>query len=408
MAEEVTEQQPAAQESPLSAFSLDNLRVNVGGQTIAATPTAPISNEEPKPEEEKKPEELKPEEEPKQPEKPSEPEKPANPDEEAIPQEERKKWSSKTRENFDRLSTEARKAREERDRLQKEHEEARKRLAEYEEKLKNPVVPEDLQKQLQEREAKLQELQNELRFVNLERDPEFVARFSTDHLTGAMKELAQSAGVEEAAFQRALRNGNEDQLADIRDSLQPAQQRRWDAALLQMEQVNLQKQQALQNRDRTWAEIQQAREQQWQQQVQMQTKENISLAEQTFQKMVEITPLFQEDEEAKEQARKVAIAMAGGEGADKFTKETILQWGMANVALARAKKLQDEVIEGQQSKITEYEEKMKELESKLKERDEFIEKRHGGMPSNRPSSSSSATRSETSEVPVWDRIVVAR
>jgi hypothetical protein len=99
--------------------------------------------------------------------------------------------------------------------------------------------------------------------------------------------------------------------------------------------------------------------------------------------------------------------MAGGEGAEKFTKETILQWGMANVALVRTNNLKDEVIAGHAEKLTEYETEIAELKKTLAERNEFIEKRHGGLPSNTPSSAASKPTADDDK-PAWERIVIRR
>src|SRR5690606_26465212 len=151
------------------------------------------------------------------------------------------------------------------------------KLKEYEEKLASQPKfdPEEFTKKEQQYQQQLAELQKELQAVSLERDPEFNARYEQprQQLTGMLKEMATSAGVDEKEFQRAL--ADPERLYEIRESLQHRDQVRWDAALLNIEQINIQRNLPLQNKEQTYQQLQQQRENEWKTQRQKQLEQNL-------------------------------------------------------------------------------------------------------------------------------------
>lgn len=286
----------------------------------------------------------------------------------------------KARENFARLE-QAKKEQEERaNKLQAEYEAAQNKLKEYEEKLASQPKfdPEEFTKKEQEYQQRLQELTSELQAVSLERDPEFVARYEQprQQLTGMLKDLATSAGIDEKEFNRAL--NDPDKLFEIRDSLQPRDQVRWDAALLNIEQVNIQRNLALQNKEQTYQQLQEQRQNQWKSQREQQLQQNLSLSEQVFQNVTEAAAWVKDDPETQAVVRNALRGLAGGEGAEQWTAQEI----MKHVA---ASKLQTPILQKQHAIIESQTSEIEELKKKLSEHEEFIKKQYGSLPSTTPS-----------------------
>lgn len=310
------------------------------------------------------PEVKKPEqEEPKQPEQQQE-----------IP------LKGKARENFERLEK-AKKEQEERaNRLQAEYEAAQNKLKEYEEKLaKQPTFnPEEFTKKEQEYQQRVTELQQKLQAVSLEHSPEFIEKYEQprQHLQGVLKELATNAGIDEKEFQRAL--NDPDRLIEIRDSLQPREQYRWDAAVFNLEQANLNRELALKNWQQTYQNIQRDQEETWKTQRQRQLEQNLSIAKQVAEQSIETAVFAKEDPEIQAAVRNALTGLAGGEGAEQWTAEAI----MKHVAAA---KLQTPIIQKQHELIQNQTAEIEELKKKLSEHEEFIKKQYGSLPSTTPS-----------------------
>jgi hypothetical protein len=286
----------------------------------------------------------------------------------------------KARENFERLEK-AKKEQEERaNKLQSEHEALQTKLKEYEEKLSRQTQfdPTEFTKKEQEYQQRLQQLTSELQAVSLERDPEFIARYEQprQQLTGLLKEMATSAGIEEKEFQRAL--NDPDKLFEIRDSLSQRDQVRWDAAVLNIEQVNIQRNLALQNKEQTYQQLQQQRENEWKTQRQRQLDQNLALSEQVLQGITEQAAWLKEDPDTQTIVRNTLRGLAGGEGAEQWTAQEI----MKHVA---ASKLQTPILQKQHAIIESQTSEIEELKKKLSEHEEFIKKQYGSLPSTTPS-----------------------
>lgn len=306
-----------------------------------------------------------------------EPKEPKQPEPETQPELQLK---GKARENFARLEQAKKEAEERASKLQSEHEQTLARLKEFEERQASQPKfdPEEFAKKEQEYQKRLQELTSELQAVSLERDPEFISRYEQprQQLTGMLKELATSAGVEEKDFNRAL--SDPDKLFEIRDSLQPREQVRWDAAVLAIEQANIQRNLALQNKEQTYQQIQEQRQNQYRIQREQQLQQNLSLADQVFSSVAETAAWVKDDPDTQAVVRGTLKALAGGEGAEQWTAENIMKHVAASKLQTPILQRQHELIKGQTAEI-------EELKKKLSEHEEFIKKQYGSLPSVTPS-----------------------
>lgn len=309
----------------------------------------------------------------------------------------------KARENFARLETAKKEAEDRAAKIQADYDAAQTRLKELEAKANSINVTE-----YEEREKKLQqelaEVRGQFKTVALERDPEFIAKYEEPRQTifGNLKAMAVAAGVTEADFARSV--GTPEKLWEIRESLQPWEQHKWDAALTQMEQISVQRDLALKNRDQTIKEIEQRRNEEANQFYQKRVQENISIARKVAMEPFEKIEAFKDDEELKAQVTSTLEAIAGGKGAENWTPDQIMRHVAASVVQQKILTKQNELIESGAAEVKTRDEKIAELETKLKEREEFIQSRYGSIPNNDvPSGSKVEARSDR---PIWEEIRV--
>lgn len=331
----------------------------------------------------------------KKPETPPEDKKGENP---PVQTEEQPVLKGKARENFAKLEEKAKAAEDRANKLQADYEATQAKIKEFEEKLANqPTVNvEEYEKKIQERDQKLQEAQNELRFVAIERDPEFIARYVTPqtYLQGTLKEMALLTGATDKDFERAMTNP--EKMEEIRDNLAPAEQRKWDAALLQIEQVNLQKGMALKDRDQTYQQLNEQRQKQYESAREQQRQTNLALARKVAMMPFEAAPHLKEDTELQERVTKVLTGIAGGEGAENWNAEAIMQQVAAAQVQTKILTTQNDIIQAQTKE-------MEELKKKVEEQESFIKSKFGGMPSNEPDTSKGEKKEEDT-TPIWKEV----
>lgn len=319
--------------------------------------------------------------------------------------------SPKARENFAKLEEAKKAAETERDRLKTEFEATQTKLKEYEEKLKTAPNPEEFTAKERQYQEQLQTLQNELKFAALERDPDFVAKFETPRaaLQQTLQDMALSTGASQEDFQRAVKLGLSDRLDEIRESLPSHAQRRWDAALTQIESVQLQKELALKDRDRTYEEILQQRNQHWQQEASKNAnqllQQNINLAHRLADEPFEKIEALKDNEELRQEVRSTLEAIAGGKGADKWNAEQLMREFAASVVQRHILQTQHQLIEGTQKELADTKAQLEEAKKALEERESFIQKRYGSVPKNTPSSNGSSDKAED-DTAIWKRIRV--
>lgn len=346
---------PKPAQSPMESL-LAGIRVTPSNETEAA------------PEEKKAEEPKETKAEAKEPETKKEP----------VAEPEKKGPSEATRENFKKLE-DSRKA------IEKERNEARTQALELQTRIQQLEIvaqqaeakgkgADQLQQQLENAYRELNDTRQTLKAASIERDPEFIEQFvkRRERVMSDVKQLALASGATEDAFERALKFGDEDQLQEWRGALNPAQQRQWDARMLQVEQIDMQRQEAVENSDKTWQQLQQRQAKAYEEHASNITRQNLQLAANVENSFWTQFPNLNEHEELKDSVRVALKGLAGGEGADQWTPEHIMrQVGFATI-LSHAVQSQKRVIDTAQEEIAKRDTEIAELKKKVSEQEEFI------------------------------------
>lgn len=288
--------------------------------------------------------------------------------------------SPKARENFARMEEARKKDREtyqsELEKLRTETKveiEAREaKIKEYEERQSklSTLTPEEITR----RDQEIDKLKGELKFVALERDPDFISRYVTPkaQLMESLKEL-NSGTFPVEDLERAVKRGDQDKVDELRDSLQPRDQRRFDATLLQLEQVDIQKDLALKNRDTTYQQILQQRQETQKASMEERFNQNLRLAREVAMEPFEKVPGLKEDAALLQEVQSSLTALAGGEGAEKWDPRAIFQRVAASFVQTKILMTQHEQLQEKDAALAEKNKKIEELES-------FITSKHGALP----------------------------
>lgn len=237
---------PAPAPAPVSESLLSSIRVlRPAGAPPAVDPPAPESTQEPtvtpEPTSEPKPEAPKPE-----------PPK-VEPKEEPTAG-----MSEKASVRFNKVVSRAEAAEKERDAVRSELDAARKEAQAIAVQLKEvDTIRRDALKAQEE----LTTYREQLRIVNIERDPEFQRQYNGQILSRQqqMLEMAVSAGAQQADVIQAINTANEDALEAFRDSLTSAKQRIWDANRADIERIAYEKKEAIRNSGQTWEQLEETR-----------------------------------------------------------------------------------------------------------------------------------------------------
>lgn len=315
--------------------------------------------------------------------------------------------SPKARDNFAKLEEAKKAAEAERDKLKAEFDSTNTKLKEYEEKLKTAPNAEEFTAKEQKYQQQLAEFDQKLREVALEKHPAFIQQFDQpkQFLQNQLKDLAVSAGATPEDFQRAVKLGMSEKLDEIRELLPTHAQRRWDAALTQMETVELQRQQALENGSSTMEQIQRRQQEEIQAWQAKTLQENISLARKLADEPFEKIEALKDNDDLRQQVRSTLEAIAGGKGSENWGKEQIMREFAASVVQRNLLQTQHQVIEGKDKELAETKAKLEELEKKLTERESFINQRYGSIPRNEVNGSSATE--QKSDKASWEDIVIA-
>jgi hypothetical protein len=341
-----------------------------------------------------------PPEEPKQPETPPEEEKVQNPTVETKEQ----PLKGKARENFAKLEQSKKEVEAENTRIKAEWEATQAKIKEYEEKLANLPDTTQFQQKEQEYQKKLEELQGELKLVAVERDPEFIAQYDTPRaqLVNQIRALATNQGMSPQEVNATLSDQNK--LMEFRDSLGTAEQYRFDAAYRSIEEINLKRNMALENRDQTYQQFQKTRQEQFQKQSEEFTKRNLELARKIASEPFEKIPELAEAPELRTRIEGILEGLAGGKGSEKYTVEEMLRIGAASEVSKHVVEVQNKIIEGTKKELEDTKTQMAELQKKLQEREDFINQRYGSLPSNEVTGGSKPL--PASDKATWENIQI--
>jgi len=270
-----------------------------------------------------------------------------------------------------------------------------------------------LQAQIDEREEALKKLgeeytrtREELRAASIQRDPEFIEKFEKGRQF-QVEQLRTLAGASEAEVSRALKDRNYERLIEVREQLPPHQQYRWDAILRKIEEIDLEREQAVQDSDKTWERILENRRQEAVKHHAGLVDSHRAIAAQIINRMREKVDFFREDKELQQQVAAIAEGIAGGKGAEQWTPETIMGTAVALPVLQKVNAMQAKAIEENKVTLDENAKQLAELQKKLEERDEFIKTRYGSLDFTAPAAKASNGDYDP-ERPIHEQIAVRR
>lgn len=259
----------------------------------------------------------------------------------------------------------AREAAEERDRLRKEIEDLR---------AKAPELPEDVKGKLskfEEIEKEREELRKSLRQADLARDPEFREKYQKQIAAriGIMEQVALSAGVSKEDWHRnAIAGWNEEQFAEWRESMTAAQRVKFDAAWTSAVSLHQEQVAALEDADKSYAELEKQRKLDAETQQRQYIQQNETLGKSVLAEVLK--PVSSEDyPDLADSATAVVMQAARHE----LPAKDIFQQLAYNQILAR-------VTQKQKGRIEELEAKIAEHEKKIAEQDAFIANQAGAIP----------------------------
>lgn len=327
-------------------------------------------------------------------EKPEPTEKPEKKDEPAKPEAKgaRTPSSPKGEENF-KTVMEARKAAEKRAAdMEEKAKQLEQKLAEQERQLAElPQTKESaakLEAQIREKEEALERMNSEFerlkeesKAANLQRDPEFIDRFvkPRDFQVAQLRDMALGTKtMSEPDIMRAVRDRNFEKLSEIREQLPPHQTYRWDAILQKIEAIDLEKEQALADADKTYEQITESRRQLAMKSHKERLEAHRSIGAKIINDLREI-PFVREDKELQQQISEIAEGVAGGKGGESWTPEKIIGSAVAVPVLTKVNAAQASIIDDQKAKLEENAKALEELQKKLDERDEFIKSKYGSL-----------------------------
>lgn len=274
---------------------------------------------------------------------------------------------------------------------QKELEELRQQMAQRDQALasKQGEVQGLIQAQ-QEAESlrqQLEEARKERLSLDVTQDPDFQARFDT--VIGTQEErlfsLAASVDVRKEDLQRAFQFGDEERIATIRDALNPTMQRTWDAAMGIRESKRLEREDAIKDSKRTYAEIQERRSQQEKAKRQESLNRNLTSSRRIVAELWDDPAMesFRADTALRKEIE-TTLEYACGNGpkefVDQWTPEQFLRAVAVNKILGRAIPAQHAVIAGKDEEIKKLTDTTAEKDKKIKELEGFIQSRYGSLP----------------------------
>jgi len=293
---------------------------------------------------------------------------------------------------------------------QKKIEEMEARLAELPQK---EEAAQKLQAQIQEREQALAKLaedyartKEEAKAANLQRDPEFIEKFDKPR-EFQVNQLKAIAGVNEGDVLRALKDRNYERLTEFRDQLPEYQKVRLDVVLRKIEEIDLAKEQELQDADKAWEKLQETRRQQAMRSHAERLDNHRSIAAKIINQMREKVDFFREDKELQQQVGDIAEAVAGGKGAENWTPEALIGTTIAVPILQRVNAMQAKLIEENKAKMEENAKQLAELQKKLEEQDKYIQGRYGAIDFTAPAAKDSNGDYDPNR-PIHEQIAVRR
>lgn len=273
------------------------------------------------------------------------------------------------------------------------HETLEKEYTEY--KSKPFELPEEHKTKFTELEKQRDEYLKELRVVNLARDPEFVSRYDKPIQSNVelMAKIAKDAGIPEDDVRQGMGVWNENTFGEWVEMMNPAHKAKFTAAWIQSESLYNERNQRLQDSERTYSEIMKARETEAKTQQEAMLSQNTKLAKSILKEVVYDVDALKEYEDLPAAAESMAMRAARYE----MPAEEVFKNVVANQVLSRVTLKQDATIKELRSTMEEKDKKIAELE-------EFVKAHAGATPRSETSGSISGGKQVGEDKPIWQRL----
>lgn len=304
---------------------------------------------------------------------------PKNPKEESL---------SELRKRSESAQREAAEAKAEAERLRKEYDEF---------KTKPVEIPEEVKTKLTKAEQERDEYLKEIRAVRIEKDPQFVEQFvkPIQSRIAIMQKVALEAGVDEATLRAGFGRWDKNTFGEWMEGMDAGQKAKFNAAWGDAEILEEQRLSKLQDANKTYEEMTQAREQESKTRYEADMSSNEKLAKGLIKKFILDNDSTKDFDDLPTVAETVAMRVARFE----VTPAEVMEAMINNQALARMHGKQKTVIEERDAKIAE-------LEKKVSEQDAFIKEHAGSTP--RPDASGVIPKGGAKPTPLWDLQVSPR
>lgn len=341
---------------------------------------------------------------------------------EPKPKATREPSSAQGKENFATLSEKVKAAEKKASELEKELSERQKKITEMEAQLAElpptKAAAAKLQADIEEREEALQKLNQEYQHVreenkaiSLERTPEFIEQFEKprEFQLGQLRDIAKTSGtMSEADVMRAVKDRNYEKLGELREQLAPHQQYRIDAILRTIEEIDLKKEQELQDSDKAWEKLQEGRRKLLMKSHAERLEAHRAMGAEIINGIRESVPFFREDKELQQQVSEIAEAVAGGKGADQWDSKKLIGTAVAVPVLMRVNALQAKKIEEETASREAVEKERDELKKKVEDQDAFIKQKYGAIDFRQPAAKNDSNGEWDPNRPIHEQIAVRR
>jgi hypothetical protein len=315
-------------------------------------------------------------------------------EEKPVEKVEKKEPSPAARENFEKLEKRAIAAEEALQATTKERDEFKLKVTELsnaEDQIKS------LAEQLEAERAEKEEAIRELRAASIERDPAFKKKYVESRKT-PLEELARITGKSQTEIDEIIKSGNDDAIDDIKDSLRGTKLSRFEAALVDLDRIEIERKRAIGDANETAQSLAEERQKQSAQQVQQLKQKNLQVSKEVMDSMFNQVDAWRDDTELRDVVEQQLAQVSAGEWSPKQILGTIVVANMANKAVA----IQAKVIESRNQELQARDTKIAELEKKIAEQDEFIKNASGDVPRGEVNGSNGNGTEEY--IPSWKRI----
>lgn len=336
-----------------------------------------------------KDDEKKPEQ--KKEEKTEEPKKEA-PKSEPKP-EPKKEMSSAARENFARVEKERDDARNAHEELKKQFEELKSKSSEYE------TVSQELQSIQQERDQlreQLEHVRTELRAASIERDPAFTKKYvegRKSEIEDIQKLLPEGTKIEH--IERAIEQGDEDQISEWRDGMNSTQRYEFDASMQNLAALEKAKRKEIKDANETYQRLAQDRQKAGEAHTNQLRQQNVQVAREV-EELVFSEEAWSQDTELRTHVSNVLKDVSHG----NLTPKAIMTMIATGPLFQKAAQIQAKVIEQRDADIEAKDKENEDLKKKVAELEEFITKQSGSVPRDERGGGNGASKAY---VPSWER-----